>query len=82
MEIFDTKFTPGVRSGAVRFYAQRIGGRKDQPSAAVYDMTHDEDVREFGKADTFLDIGCLVILGGYLYNGGTDFTFHGIYLLI
>jgi methylation protein EvaC len=38
MEIFDIKFTPGVRSGAVRFYAKNIGKRNEKPTAAFEDM--------------------------------------------
>lgn len=55
MEIFDVKFTPGVRSGAVRFYAQNIGKRAAEPSAAVYDMRLDEKRRGFDRVDPFLD---------------------------
>jgi methylation protein EvaC len=59
MEVFDVKFTPGVRSGAVRFYAQhKEAGRP--ASAAVYDMRVDEKERGFHKEETFADYGAKV----------------------
>lgn len=54
MEIFDIKFTPGVRSGAVRFYARNTGKRKESISDDVKEMMRNEQVRGYGKAETFL----------------------------
>lgn len=53
MEIFDVKYTPGVRSGAVRFYARNIGGRSEPISQAVRDMEAYEEKMGFHKVDTF-----------------------------
>jgi len=57
MEIFDTKFTPGVRSGAVRFYARNKGKRSDPVSASVVKMRADEKKLGYDKAETFLSYG-------------------------
>ncbi|HOW43039.1 MAG TPA: class I SAM-dependent methyltransferase [Candidatus Omnitrophota bacterium] len=57
MEMFDTKFTPGVRSGAVRFYARNKGKRTDAVSPAVEKMRADEIKRGYDKAETFLGYG-------------------------
>lgn len=54
MEIFDIKFTPGVRSGAVRFYARNTGCRREPVSDAVKEMMRNEDIRGYGKVETFL----------------------------
>jgi len=54
MEIFDTKFTPGVRSGAVRFYARNVGGRSEEVSENVIKMRDYENKKGFDKAETFL----------------------------
>ena len=54
MEIFDMTFTPGVRSGAVRFYAKNIGKRSDEISIKVTDLAELEDKKGFHIADTFL----------------------------
>lgn len=54
MEIFDIKFTPGVRSGAVRFYARNIGKRKEQISERVNEMIRNENIHGYDKAETFL----------------------------
>lgn len=53
MEIFDIKFTPGVRSGAVRFYAKNTGKRDDKPTAAFSDMIKYEEDKGFDKVETF-----------------------------
>jgi hypothetical protein len=53
MEIFDVKFTPGVRSGAVRFYAQNIGKRIEKPSPALFQMLNDEEEKGYDKEETF-----------------------------
>lgn len=53
MEIFDVKFTPGVRSGAVRFYAHNTGN-KEPVSNTVKDMMHTEHLRGYDKVETFL----------------------------
>lgn len=55
MEIFDIKFTPGVRSGAVRFYAKNIGERDEKPTAALVDMMKYEKVKGFDRVETYLD---------------------------
>ena len=56
MEIFDTKFTPGVRSGAVRFYAQKKGG-KHAVTDAVLQMERDEEQKGYWRAETFQTYG-------------------------
>jgi len=55
MEIFDTTFTPGVRSGAVRFYARNIGKRNEVVSDAVKKMRSDEISRGYDKEQTFIN---------------------------
>lgn len=55
MEIFDTTFTPGVRSGAVRFYARNIGKRPEPVSEAVKIMRRDESARGYDKEQTFIN---------------------------
>ena len=55
MEIFDTTFTPGVRSGAVRFYARNIGQRKDLITSAVKKMRADEIAHGYNKEQTFMN---------------------------
>jgi len=55
MEIFDTTFTPGVRSGAVRFYARNIGKRSDTISDSVKKMRNDEVSRGYDKEQTFIN---------------------------
>jgi len=54
MQIFDIKFTPGVRSGAVRFYARNIGKHKEPVSSTVEEMMHTEQLRGYDQAETFL----------------------------
>jgi SAM-dependent methyltransferase len=54
MEIFDIKFTPGVRSGAVRFYARNIGKRDEKPTASCEDMMTYEKGKGFDRVETFL----------------------------
>ena len=54
MEIFDIKFTPGVRSGAVRFYARFSGQRSEPVSKAVKQMMREESLRGYGNAGTFI----------------------------
>jgi len=53
MEIFDVSFTPGVRSGAVRFFARHKGGRPEPISEAVKQMEQDEIVKGYEKAETY-----------------------------
>ncbi len=53
MEIFDITFTPGVRSGAVRFYAKNTGRRRERPSAGLEAMVHDEEAKGFDRMETF-----------------------------
>ncbi|MDO8435405.1 MAG: class I SAM-dependent methyltransferase [bacterium] len=57
MEIFETKFTPGVRSGAVRFYARKIGGRPEPIAESVHEMEQYEITKGFGKSETFTSYG-------------------------
>lgn len=54
--IFDIKFTPGVRSGAVRFYAQKKGGRQTVTDA-VAKMERDEVDKGYYKEETFMAYG-------------------------
>lgn len=54
MEIFDIKFTPGVRSGAVRFYARNIGKRDEKSTASFEDMMKYEKEKGFDRVETFL----------------------------
>lgn len=54
MEIFDIKFTPGVRSGAVRFYARNIGKRDEKSTASLEDMMKYEKEKGFDRVETFL----------------------------
>lgn len=53
MEICDVTFTPGVRSGAVRFTARHKGGRPEPVSQAVLEMRAQEVRRGYGKRETF-----------------------------
>src|SRR3989338_631492 len=56
MEIFDIKYTPGVRSGAVRFYGQKKrGGRAI--TEAVRAMERDELAKGYDRAETFMAYG-------------------------
>lgn len=55
MEIFDTKFTPGVRSGAVRFYARHIGKRSEPIAESVKEMARYESERGFDRVETYMD---------------------------
>jgi len=56
MEIFEIKFTPGVRSGAVRFYAgfKSAGWPIDK---SVGRMEGEEIAKKYDRAETFLDYG-------------------------
>ncbi|MBI4450209.1 sugar nucleotide-binding protein, partial [Candidatus Uhrbacteria bacterium] len=65
MEVFDVYFTPGVRSGAVRFYARRTaerrGGVSSPPvSQAVRAMERHEAEWRFDRAETFRTYGAKV----------------------
>ena len=60
MEIFDIKFTPGVRSGAVRFYTRNIGKRTEEPTSAFKDMMKYEEEKGFDKVETFRDYAARV----------------------
>jgi dTDP-4-dehydrorhamnose reductase/SAM-dependent methyltransferase len=55
MEIFDVKFIPGVRAGAVRFYAKNIGKRKETVSDAVRKLARYEKRKGFEKVETYLN---------------------------
>lgn len=57
MEIFDVEFTPGVRSGAVRFSARHKGGRIEPVSERVATMRAHEVEQGYGKRETFLAYG-------------------------
>ena len=56
MEIFDIKFIPGVRSGAVRFYAQKKSGMR-AVTEAVRTMDRDEAEKGYDKTETFVEYG-------------------------
>lgn len=60
MEIFDIKFTPGVRSGAVRFYARKINERGGEKTDAVVNMAHYEQKKGFEKVEAFMDYAAKV----------------------
>jgi methylation protein EvaC len=60
MEIFDIKFTPGVRSGAVRFYARRIKGKGGEKTEAVVNMARYEEKKGFDRVDAFMDYAARV----------------------
>jgi len=55
MEIFDVKFTPGIRAGAVRFYARKLGKRKELISSKVRDMEQHETEKRYSREGTYLD---------------------------
>jgi len=55
MEIFDIKFTPGVRSGAVRFYARNIGEKGEEKTTSLIEMIRYEQDKGFDQVDVFLD---------------------------
>ncbi|MDO8581262.1 MAG: class I SAM-dependent methyltransferase [bacterium] len=57
MEIFDVQFTTGVRSGATRFFARKIGGQSEPVSAAVKIMEQDERKKGYDTAETFMQYG-------------------------
>ena len=57
MEIFDVKYTPGIRSGAVRFSARNIGKRKEPISDAVIKMRRDEEAKGYHLAATLKRYG-------------------------
>ncbi|KKQ78584.1 MAG: NDP-hexose 3-C-methyltransferase [Parcubacteria group bacterium GW2011_GWC2_38_7] len=60
MEIFDIKFTPGVRSGAVRFYAQHTGKRGEVKTGSLMEMIRYEQNKGFDRVDVFLDYAAKV----------------------
>jgi len=55
MEIFDITFTPGVRSGAVRFYCRNNGKRNEPVSDSVKKMRNEERERGYDKEQTFIN---------------------------
>jgi len=57
MEIFDVKYTPGVRSGAVRFYAQFKGKGTNPIAVAVLEMQQREELKGYNEAATFVGFG-------------------------
>lgn len=59
MEIFDVYFTPGVRSGAARFYAQKVvAGRRPRPiTDAVRALEQQEAARGYDRSATFRAYG-------------------------
>ncbi len=57
MEIFDIKYTPGVRSGAVRFYARKKDYSFTVISDAVKQMEQDEIKKGYYSAQTFVEYG-------------------------
>lgn len=54
MEVFDVRFTPGVRAGATRFYVRKIGGYAAPISEAVRAMEQQELEKGYHHAETFL----------------------------
>ena len=54
MELFDIKFTPGVRSGAVRFYAQNTDGGQQEKTSALSIMRNQESEKGYDKLESFL----------------------------
>ncbi|MDO8463066.1 MAG: class I SAM-dependent methyltransferase [bacterium] len=60
MEIFDTYFTPGVRSGAVRFYARNVAGAPRPRTESLRAMEQYEAERGFGTLETFQGYGAKV----------------------
>ena len=60
MEIFDIKFTPGVRSGAVRFYARNTGKRAEEKTTALMDMIRYEEEKGFDRVEVFMDYAAKV----------------------
>ncbi|MBC8488011.1 MAG: class I SAM-dependent methyltransferase [Bacteroidetes bacterium] len=85
MEIFDMTFTPGVRSGAVRFYAKNIGKRSEEISDDITGLAELEAKKGFDKADTFLGYAqkvnntreMLMALLGQLKNEGKTIIGYG-----
>lgn len=57
MEFFDVQYTPGVRSGAVRFYARNIGKRSDSITDAIRAMQQKEREEAYERVETYLDYG-------------------------
>lgn len=55
MEIFDVKFTPGVRSGAVRFYAQNINFGRNEKSESLKKLAEEEIKKGYNKFESFQD---------------------------
>jgi methylation protein EvaC len=60
MEVFDVLFTPGVRSGAVRFYARRIGQGAEPISSSVAAMAKRERDEGYTNLDKLRAYGSLV----------------------
>lgn len=56
LEIFDVQFTTGVRSGATRFFARKVGG-PHMITEAVEKMEREEAKKSYDKAETFMDYG-------------------------
>ena len=54
MEIFDVKYIPGVRAGAVRYYARNMGKRPEPVSSSVKDMIQSERDKGYDKVETYL----------------------------
>jgi len=57
MQIFDVKYTPGVRSGAVRFYACYQQHPSLKPTAAVAAMRKKEEEQGYTDIKTFVAFG-------------------------
>jgi SAM-dependent methyltransferase len=55
MEIFDIKYTPGVRSGAVRFYAQNIYKGKEEQTQELKNMIKYEEEKGFDRVEVFME---------------------------
>lgn len=56
-EIFDITITPGVRSGAARFYAQHKATGMETVSDSVKNIRRDEEEKRYNKAETFIIFG-------------------------
>ncbi len=57
MEIFDTTFTPGVRSGAVRFFARKKESSQESISESVKTMELQEQEKGYYNEQTFVEYG-------------------------
>lgn len=61
MEIFEVKFTPGVRSGAVRFYARHKNKRTDPIDGSVVKLAQQEKDRGYNGINALAAYGQNVV---------------------